>query len=57
MTLTCCCCNQATKGKQWFNRDKGYGLCKKCWDWIAETQSGEEMRSSYGIKGIHCGIN
>lgn len=29
-TLTCCCCGEPTKGRQWHNRDAGYGLCRSC---------------------------
>jgi len=53
----CSCCGQYTKGKQWFNQDKGYGLCKKCYDWIAEKESPDYIRSCYGEKGINCAIN
>lgn len=54
--LTCCCCGRYTKGKQWWNRDKGFGLCLKCWNWISQTNTIEYMKSTYGITGIHCAI-
>ena len=29
--LTCTCCNgDAGTWLQWFNQDKGFGICKKC---------------------------
>jgi hypothetical protein len=29
--LTCCCCGgDAPAYQQWWNRDKGYGLCGRC---------------------------
>ena len=30
--LICCCCNGETYGRQWYNRDTGYGLCSRCAD-------------------------
>ena len=56
-TLTCCCCGEYTKGRQWFNRDKGYGLCPECAIWLSDKETPEEMRKCYGIKGEHYCIN
>ena len=52
-TLTCSCCGQATKGRQWWNRDTGFGLCPKCAKWIAEKLDKEEMEETYGSEGYH----
>ena len=52
-TLICCCCGSATKGRQWHNRDTGYGLCDPCADLIKEKETPEEFKSNYGIEGIH----
>jgi hypothetical protein len=51
--LTCCCCTGPAKGRQWYNRDTGYGLCPKCAQWIATKESPEQMRENYGEPGIH----
>lgn len=58
--LTCCCCGNSTRGRQWWNRDTGYGLCEPCADKIAtdrpfgrEPISAEEMRDLYGVRGVH----
>ena len=57
--LTCCCCGEGTRGRQWHNRDLGYGLCPKCAGFIASKplRGGESvtqyMRDCYGIAGIH----
>lgn len=51
--LTCCCCGDETKGRQWHNRDTGFGLCDKCADWISRRESETHMRSNYGVKGTH----
>lgn len=52
-TLICCCCGQYTEGRQWWNRDTGYGLCNKCADCIATKEDEETMKECYGEKGIH----
>lgn len=54
--LTCCCCGASTKGRQWWNRDTGFGLCPKCADWIAGRETPEDMERSYGVKGIHYAV-
>lgn len=51
--LKCCCCSQLTKGRQWWNRDKGFGLCNKCADVIKKNSCREDMESCYGKEGIH----
>ena len=59
--LTCCCCGAATRGRQWWNRDTGYGLCSKCAAWVSTRKpfsslshmSAEEMRENYGVAGVH----
>lgn len=55
VSLTCCCCGEATKGRQWYNRDTGFGLCAKCATWIPSRgkTSPEEMLENYGIKGVN----
>ena len=51
--LTCCCCTGETRGRQWYNRDTGYGLCDKCADWIERNENLLTMHQNYGIPGIH----
>ena len=55
--LICCCCGKYTKGRQWWNRDTGYGLCPDCGDFIAKRETPREMEKSYGVKGIHYAIS
>lgn len=50
-TLTCCCCGRQTTGRQWWNRDTGYGICSSCVD-IHKTK-GEDCESLFGKEGIH----
>lgn len=52
-TLACCCCSELTQGRQWWNRDIGYGLCAKCADFIAVKEDKETIKSCYGEKGVH----
>jgi hypothetical protein len=56
--LTCCCCGNGTTGRQWWNRDTGYGLCNACVIWLTEERGEDEetMRENYGEKGFHYAI-
>lgn len=51
--LTCCCCGERCLGRQWWNRDKGFGFCESCADRISNRESEEYMRECYGVKGVH----
>ena len=51
--LTCCCCGNYTKGRQWWNRDSGYGLCVDCIDYCHRGITDKEFESCYGIRGVH----
>lgn len=52
-SLTCCCCGELTIGRQWWNRDNGFGLCNACAERISEIEDEAHMESCYGKKGIH----
>lgn len=51
--LTCCCCGAATRGRQWHNRDTGFGLCPACIDFCARGTSALDMIRRYGYRHIH----
>ncbi len=51
--LTCCCCGAATVGRQWWNRDTGFGLCTDCIDYVSRGMDAEDVERSYGIRGVH----
>ncbi len=56
--LSCCCCGEYTRGRQWWNRDTGFGLCPECAEWIKTKgcYSDEEFKSIYGIDGVHYNV-
>lgn len=54
--LTCCVCGNEAIGRQWHNRDTGYGICPKCAEYVKTKQTPEENQSYYGIEGIHYNI-
>lgn len=55
--LRCCCCNGGTRGRQWWNRDTGFGLCDDCIIdvGVADVAVGTTDQS-YGIRGHHWDI-
>ncbi len=58
VSLECCCCGGGLKGRQWHNRDDGYGLCPNCIDYCAEREpTVEAFERCYGLRGIHFDIS
>lgn len=57
-SLTCNCCGGLARGRQWYNRDTGYGTCQSCIERIeaSNQMSPKEIESCYGIKGVHHSI-
>ena len=51
--LTCCCCGALTKGRPWWNRDEGYGLCPNCVEFTRGFVCEAEHRDCYGEPGVH----
>ena len=52
--LTCHVCGGATIGRQWWNRDHGYGTCRACAEWLIAR--GEDVEALAGIAGEHWGL-
>ena len=59
-TLTCCVCGASTRGRQWWNRDTGYGVCPPCVQFVRKsnerlglTDLEDSPERLYGIQGIH----
>ena len=51
--LTCSCCGDSTKGRQWFNRDRGYGICNPCAASETKNLTPVTMKACYGVAGEH----
>lgn len=52
-SLFCSCCGGWTRGRQWHNRDTGYGLCVDCIDFVSARETPEQMLRCYGRRGYH----
>lgn len=51
--LRCCSCGGSAPGRQWHNRDTGYGICPRCFEaWIKKLGI-EEAIHCCGMPGIH----
>jgi len=55
-TLICNCCGNYTRGKQWWNRDEGYGICESCGAEQVERYGLESVEFDNGKKGVHWGV-
>lgn len=51
--LECSCCGAETLGRQWWNRDTGYGLCVACIPFCQRGETPETFASLYGTRGVH----
>lgn len=51
--LLCSCCGAETRGRQWYNRDTGYGLCVGCIEFCQRKVTAEQFERCYGVRGIH----
>ena len=62
-TLTCSCCWTKTKWRQWYNRDKWFGICSSCYqeEYQRALDNGStaddlaDIKSNYGIYWVHFG--
>jgi hypothetical protein len=55
--LQCCVCGESTIGRQWWNRDTGFGICSGCAESEAARVPAEEMTDCYGMAGVHYNVN
>ena len=51
--LICACCGGSAIGRQWWNRDHGYGLCAGCVAFVSARETPQAMHSAYGERGVH----
>jgi hypothetical protein len=52
-SLLCSCCGAVTSGRQWHNRDIGYGLCVACIPRCSRGETLAQFERLYGVRGIH----
>lgn len=52
-SLTCCCCGSTTLGRQWHNRDTGFGLCPDCISVCSRNTEPADFERNYGVRGVH----
>lgn len=55
--MLCSCCGAVSQGRQWHNRDTGFGLCLECADRLTPKYGPEEMQRLYGVRGWHYDIS
>lgn len=55
-TLECNCCGLCTKGRQWWNRDDGYGICESCGNEQAEHYGLDRVNEWNGRRGVYWGL-
>lgn len=56
--LICCHCNKNCLGRQWWNREHGFGVCGDCVHLHRSEgrTSSEEQRSMWGDEGVHYNV-
>lgn len=57
-SLSCCCCGGwIERGRQWHNRDTGYGMCVLCIAYVRKKGMGQaEIEDLYGLEDVHWGL-
>jgi hypothetical protein len=57
--LNCCVCgDDAGRFAQHWNRDRGYGICRRCIDWLtAKGTTSDELTDLYGRAGVNYAAN
>ena len=53
--MECCVCSDdAGRFQQHWNRDTGFGICRRCVDWLqSRGETGAEMLNLYGVEGVN----
>lgn len=54
--LSCAVCGDSTAGRQWWNRDTGYGICEPCAAKWSKRDTPERFEELYGKAGVHHSI-
>lgn len=55
--LECCCCGNSCRGRQWWNRDAGFGVCASCGDKASQKEGASTADQHYGKRGIYWAID
>lgn len=51
--MSCTCCGESYRGRQWWNQDCGYGLGDCCVDTCGASRTPNTKSQCYGVAGIH----
>ena len=53
--MECCVCgDDAGRFEQHWNRDTGYGICRRCVDWVrSRGETDAEILDLYGVEGVN----
>jgi hypothetical protein len=51
--LMCACCGGEAPGRQWWNRDKGYGVCARCFERTVKAEGLAMAVFRYGRPGVN----
>ena len=53
--MECCVCgDDAGRFEQHWNCDTGYGICRKCVDWVrSRGETDAEILDLYGVEGVN----
>ena len=54
--LECACCGAHESGRQWWNRDAGYGVCVRCATENTNKYGENDTLDMYGVKGVNWGL-
>lgn len=54
--LECSVCGKDEIGRQWHNRDNGFGLCSDCVSFASRGYSHDSFQQTYGLEGYHFSI-
>jgi hypothetical protein len=57
VSLECNCCGGGTRGRQWWNRDDGYGICVRCAEEQIEKYGLDYVENCNGKRGVHWDVN
>ena len=51
--MTCTCCGEWMRGRNWWNQEPGYGLCDDCVDLCCGPIEDGQESQTYGVAGVH----